>query len=48
MSKQETLVSKVHLVTSGQRDLHDKFLHLEIEIACLMIACAVNDILLRP
>lgn len=30
VSKQETHVSKVRSVTSGQRDLHDKFLHLEI------------------
>lgn len=30
LSKRSTHVSKEHSVTSGQRDLHEKFVHLEI------------------
>lgn len=30
LSKRDTHVSKVRSVTSGQRDLHEKFVHLEI------------------
>lgn len=48
LSKQQSPVLKVPSVTSGQRDLHETFLHLEIKIACLVISNMVKEVLLRP